>query len=517
MVSLRTVRLPRRARAVVPFFLLTWLLGVLWALATPVMGVPDEPAHVIRAASVVRGQVLDRSTIEQGGKTVSSARVPETLAWPAVPCYAHHDDRTPACQAAPRGRGDVLVEVESKAQAYNPLYYGAVGVPTLVAPGESTVYVMRIVTAGLVAALVALAAVALVEAPMPRWALVGLAAALTPMTLFLAGSVNPNAVEIAAALALWATLLSWFSRPDPALDRSRAIRAGVAATALVMSRALSPVFLILIVGGSLLLLESGARERVWRAGRVVAGVVAALTVVAVAWTVGVGTVSTASGVEFPEYENLHNYLRLMVFSLDDHEREMIGVFGWLDTPAGAHVYSLWIAVLGFLVLAALAVGGRRVRLLLLGLIALSVVFPIVVQYPAAPQLGLIWQGRYLLPAMVGLPLAAGWVLASSDRWNALMASGPAFWIPVATLGVLQAEAYWSGLHRNVIGAAGDWFGFTPLWQPPLGWIPLTLAYMVVVGVWTAALARLRVSEGVSTAMRADSGRVSAVPEAHRVP
>lgn len=35
-----------------------WLLASVWALANPLMASPDEPAHVVRAASLVRGQVL---------------------------------------------------------------------------------------------------------------------------------------------------------------------------------------------------------------------------------------------------------------------------------------------------------------------------------------------------------------------------------------------------------------------------------------------------------------------------
>ena len=78
--------------------------------------------------------------------------------------------------------------------------------------------------------------------------------------------------------------------------------------------------------------------------------------------------------------------------------------------------------------------------------------------------------------MVGLPLAAGWVLASSERWNKLMAAGWAFWMPVGTLAALQVGAFWWALHRNVVGAGGEWIRFEPLWQPPLGWIPLIVAY-----------------------------------------
>ena len=470
------------------FFCLTFALGALWAIATPVMGVPDEPAHVIRAASVVRGQLVGTSTVEQAGKRVDRARIPETLAWPEVPCFAHNGG-TPACDVAPQGRGDVLVEVESRFARYDPVYYAIVGLPTLVAPGRSTIYLMRLVTALLVAGLLGLAAIALLEAATPRWALVGLAAAVTPMELFLAGSVNPSALEIAAGLALWATLLSWFSCPDPQRDRSRAIRAAVAATALVLSRALAPLFLALIVGGAMLLLPRGALRQVARRERIVALTVGGVALAAVAWTLVVGTLDE-SGVEHPEFQNVRRYLYSVILSLDDFERQMIGNFGWLDTPAQSHVYSIWFMILGFLVVAALAVGGTRERFLLLGLLALSAVVPIVVQWPVAPELGLIWQGRYLLPLMVGLPVAAGWVLSASERWNTLMDGAWPFWIPVGTLAVLQVAAYWWALHRNVIGLSEDWIGFDPLWQPPLGWIPLTLAYAVAVAAWTAILARL---------------------------
>ena len=52
------VLVPRRP------FLLSWLfftaLGCLWALATPLMAVPDEPAHTVYAAAAVRGEVWSR-------------------------------------------------------------------------------------------------------------------------------------------------------------------------------------------------------------------------------------------------------------------------------------------------------------------------------------------------------------------------------------------------------------------------------------------------------------------------
>ncbi|HEX4775671.1 MAG TPA: DUF2142 domain-containing protein, partial [Acidimicrobiia bacterium] len=278
----------RDARRVVGgLFLVTWLLGASWALATPVTGAPDEPAHIARAASVVRGQIVPSATVvDSEGVLRDSARVPETLAFPSPPCFAHTGSLS--CLEPVTGRGDVLVEVPSAAGRYDPAYYAFVGVPTLVRPGEATVYVMRLLTAGLVACLLTLGVVACCELQEPRWAIAGLALAVTPMTLFLAGSVNPSAVETAAAVALWATLLAWFRSPEPSLERSRAIRAVACATALVVTRPIAPLFLAIAVAGSLLVAPR-VRDVVSRRSLVrPAVVVACVTGLALSWTVGVG-------------------------------------------------------------------------------------------------------------------------------------------------------------------------------------------------------------------------------------
>jgi hypothetical protein len=475
------------------------------------MGSPDEPAHVVRAASVVRGEWIGSSTIEENGRRHDLARVPETLVWPEVPCFAQRDATTPACDVAPKGRGDVLVEVQSEAARYNPAYYVAAGLPTLVAPGRSSIYVMRLVTAALVAALLTLAAIAFREGAANLWGFVGLAFATTPMLLFLAGSVNPNAVEIAAGAALWATLLAWFGRPDPALHRGRAVRATLAAATLAASRPLSPLFLVLIVACALLVVPRGELRRVVRASRSAAFAVAAFTLACVGWTLSVGTLDT-SEVAYPEFENVRRYVYTMILSLDDFNRQMIGVLGWLDTPLLSHAYDFWFGLFGFLVVAALAVGELRHRVLLLVLLALTVVVPIAVQWPAAPELGIVWQGRYLLPLAVGVPLVAGWVLSASPGWNDAMRSRWAAGIPLVCLAVFQLAAFWWALHRNVIGIDEAWIGFEPLWQPPLGWIALTAAYGVAVATWTVTLARL-VEPRVESIVRETERRLRSVDAA----
>jgi hypothetical protein len=474
------------------FFLLTALLGALWALATPIWGVPDEPAHVVRAASVVRGEIVGSPEVEWQDKRVDVARVPEPLARVDPPCFAFTS--SPSCDRGPYGRGDVLKAVENPFATYNPVYYALVGIPTVIDPHRNTVYAMRMLTAAMVAALLTLAFVAVLDLGAPGWALVGLGVATTPMTLFLAGSVNPSAIEVSSGLALWATLLVWFASPDARRERRRAMSAVVAGIVLVSTRALAPFFLLLIVPGALLASGRRLREIAGRPAAAAAAAVAVATVAALGWTAAAGTLST-TGVHAPQYENVRRFGYDVALSLDDYERQMIGVFGWLDTPAQAHVYVVWFMLLGLLVLAGMAIGSTRQRATVLLLVSASAIVPFVVQWPVAPELGLIWQGRYLLPLMVGLPLVAGVALALHGGWNDVMGGRWALWTPLTVIGVLQAASFWWALHRNVIGLSKPWIGFTPTWQPPLGWIPLTLAYAVAVTAWVAVLGRAARPEG----------------------
>jgi hypothetical protein len=478
----------RAGRHTLSFTLATAALGSLWALATPVMGVPDEPAHVRRAAALVRGQLIGETATTPEGDRLDTVRVPETLGRLDEPCFAHSG--LPGCDQPISGRGDVLVEVESRASRYNPVYYGLVGLPTLVEPGRSTVYVMRLVSAIFVALLLTLGARSLAELPRPKWALAGLAVAVTPMTLFLAGSVNPNAVEIAAGVGLWATLLVWVRAPDPRLDTARAWRAAICAVSLVLPRALGPLLLALVLLGAVIAAPPGtlgtlARRR---AARAAALVVALASAAALAWTLVVGTLDTQT-VAFPQYENARRFLYDVIVSLPEWERQMIGVFGWLDTPAQEHVYVAWFALLGAFTLGAVAVGPGRIRLLLGLLLAASAVVPAVVQLPAATELGLPWQGRYLLALMAGLPLVAGITVASSHRWDDIY-GGWSLGAVLVVVGLAQVASFWWALHRNVIGLGEAWIGFTPLWQPPLGWIALTALYALVTTVWLWTLALL---------------------------
>src|SRR5690242_13260238 len=130
--------------------LVVWaLLSALcacWALATPIAGSPDEPAHLIRAASVVRGEWV--GTPSPAGHVVT---VPHYIAQTArMTCVAFHYERTADCvthgpdAAPPLTDPAALTTAPTTAGLYNPLYYVIVGWPALLVHDAAGTYATRV-------------------------------------------------------------------------------------------------------------------------------------------------------------------------------------------------------------------------------------------------------------------------------------------------------------------------------------------------------------------------------------
>ena len=93
------------------------------AVETRIGGAPDEPAHLIKAASVARGLFLGKTTAN--GQLV---HVPAYVAYtPAQTCYARNEQVTAACSAPLKGDPGTIVDSVTTAGLYNPLYYMLVG------------------------------------------------------------------------------------------------------------------------------------------------------------------------------------------------------------------------------------------------------------------------------------------------------------------------------------------------------------------------------------------------------
>ncbi len=477
-------------------FLLVAGLGLAWLAATPVFASPDEPAQVIRAVALAHGQLLgaefgpgnvppDPVPIDkQPWRSGLAVSVPAVYQhWGNVNCVVFNlfPPATADCLrfSGPRGDARALTYVAR----YQPAYPVILGLVTRPVPaGRGQVYAMRVLTVLLGAALLASALVTALSA-LPRLALLGVAAALTPMTLFLLASVNAQALEIAAGVAVWVHGLALALAPPGRVDRRVLDRLGIAAVVLVLVRPGSVLWLALaaaVVG----LLSGWRRVReLWRErrARVWTAVVVAAVGLDVAWFAYADTLNARrTFLAFPVAGGTATILGKSFGKEYSWLRQMVGVFGWLDTPAPVATFVLWLLVLGVLLLAARRAGRRF--LVPLGAIALAgVLVPVAYQVSLAHSIGLFWQGRYLLPFAVGLPILAS--VAAAPRWRA-EGSGRGLVVGmVAALAVAHFLAFWEGLRRYAVGIHGPVFFFASArWEPPVPAALLLGTFAVLLGV-----------------------------------
>lgn len=481
---------PSEARRWLVAWVLFCAVGGLWALASPMFSVPDEPSHAVYAAAAVRGEIWAHAH-----GTITDVTVPADFARAgAMTCFARHPETPAGCAGAFGGHAG-MTHATTTAGRYPPAYYLFAGLPTLVTTGAKAFYLMRLLTVALVAALLASATCSALRTRRPVLALTGLGFAVTPMVLFFAGAVNPQGPEIAAAVAVWVSgfvLLSDLRRdPSTPLTLANPLlrRTLVAMAALSLCRTVSLLWLALVVVALLAALITRTSARRLLTSRAVWAAVPVLALTCGSTLFWIVARHAAISEDITAYANspLHGALIQSVGKLNDELFEMIGVFGWLDAAAPGIVYVAFLLGLGALGLVALVVSGRRTGIVL-GLVALGVmVVPVVMELLTYRTDAFPWQGRYTLPLAVGVPLILGLSAATSPREPSL----PRLRL-VAAFGavfvVVQFGAFLGTLNRYVKGEFG-FFLLTPSgWAPPLptsvllGGMLVALLAMVVLAV-----------------------------------
>lgn len=469
-------------------------LGLLWALATPLMDSPDEPTHALRAASVWEGtlhgtdQVIHRppsatGSVETG--TLTQVRGPKAYVdLQTIPdCYKIKDS-VPATCAPPVSTDRTIVPAATYVGTYQPTYYVLVGWPTRLLGPYRALYAMRAISALLGGVLLGLGVASAHRAARSPFAVVGAALAATPQALFLIGTINPSGLEIAAAFATWLGLIELVGRPG---RPSRALVAQVAATAslFALTRPLSPVFLMILVGvvGLATLDRSRWRELAGNRGvRFGAGVVVLATAASGIWVLSMHAYDAFTGISIPGL-TAGGAAREHLHMLGFRTQQMIGYFGNVDAPLPDTVVWLWVGATGLLVAASLLVGRWRQRLAVGGLVAAVMVIPLASEMTKAATYGFIWQGRYSLPLAVGVPILAGWVVA--DRWNAARVTSRRTIAGVVAVAVATAQvvAHVAFMTRVVIGIPNPWWRYLTNagWRPPLPvWVLLVWAIVSAV-------------------------------------
>jgi hypothetical protein len=485
-----------------------------WALTVPPFAMGDEASSVVRAQAAGRLHLLPEHEAEVTGgagprtvQRVGSFRVAETYRsdWK---CFMGRQDRLPSC-AGPLGVGPSAV-VSTYYGGFPPLYYALVGSASVLVRGPDGFYAMRLASAALVAALLALAFDTAVRGRSPRVLALGVLVAATPTVFALGGDVSSAALEVAAAIALWTTLLALVERraDDPRLPGLVA-RATVAAVLLVLARPVSPVWAAVV---AVIVAVVAGWTTTWallrrRSVQIGCAVVAIAGAAAAAWILL--RTPQADVTRWADHAPRPGRLATAQSVAERTGYFLSGMAGWDGWPGeptvppatiatGATAVVIVAAGAGLLVLiAAAARRSGRQGLIVLGALVVGVLSaPIVLTAVTANTYFPNYSPRYTLPLAVGVPLVAAFLLDQSDQLRLatrLLTAGVIVAFVVAQLGL-----YWIVAHRFTVGAGGPILYFLDTeWAP-------RLAAWVLLGVVVLALGWLAWAVGRQAATLSSS-------------
>lgn len=491
-------------------------LSTAWAMDSPVGAGPDEVSHIVQAYGVATGQTLPANETLKVDSTVggyfegtvlTQIRVPASLQEYQDPkCYMLKQASTPSCGFVEAHPSDTeFVTISSYMTRYPPLYYAAAGTVirgalAVGASGHEAMVAARIASGVACLALVALGAALLrrrFSGPGPALMVL---ASLTPVSLSLFSSVNPNGLEIAAAVltASFVCVLREDYRHSPRADPWLLAGFVVSLTILTWTRPLSLVWAGLLLG--VLILPGGMLHGLRRRTPELAAFVVTVTCLAAAagWllysvatrTIGVQTTGT-------QWSDFPVSVRILMTSLKfgDLIQQTIGLMG-SDTTLPLILVLTWCALTAT-VLCLFALGSRRASTSLRHVTAFVVASIVVVAgYSVLTAFG--WQGRYWLPAVAAalvlcVPSLQGRHLDPRSSKRLALGATALF------LGI-QASGFLWHLWRYVYGVKPTFprFDAIPLSLPATGWLPplgqpltfsllflgtLTLAVLLLRGSW----------------------------------
>lgn len=470
------------------------LLLAAWVGGNPPGASPDEPASVVKALGAAQGEWTGRAA---PGTTLPPGHTPlqtqffrdysQTFAVPAgvrgVPqpaCYAMHPQQSAACETTDRPTAGRLPA--GFIGPYAPFVYVPMGLPALPLHSSAAITVaIRAATAAMCLALLSGA----VLVGRSRLHLAGVVLATTPMVVFLSSSVSTSGLEVLSATCLLSSVLAL--RRGPAAGPGTWAWLGASGVVLAVARPLGPVEVVLAAVLALVLVgPRGAARRV-RSG----GAAATTACVAVAVATGVAVLWSALVLP-PASAPLSDAARFAGDALDSVPArlpQLVGVFGWLDTPLPLPALVVVAVLAGAVVAAGIALGRAADRVaLVLGLVAVPVLL-FALQADTQLPFGFGVQGRYALPVAVALPLLAAHVL--QERGGSVSRSAAAL-APVVTvlMAAVQLVAWWYNARRYAYGTDGPlwWLGTPVEWAPAGGWRPW--AALAVAGALLLAVSGL---------------------------
>jgi hypothetical protein len=500
--------------ALVAFF----CIGAGWALALPVNGTYDEREHIIRAYGVASGQVY---------ATKGTQDVPASLLPGNVECQWM--SRLPAsCQTRAPASHQRVTELTGAA-GYSPLYYLPVGLPMLISPDYGGIIAGRLVSA-LLSALLLAAAVGVAVRLGNRLLIAALVLVATPMVMNLAGSINPNGLEIAAGTLLWTCLLALL-RPstsdaaesaDPAVPSRlgesvthRLVVLGTVAAVLLMTiRHMGPVLLgVALVAAAVLARPGRVRALLGRRDvRWAGGILVASGLLALVWilTSGVTDITAVPSRTHP-YGPFDTLRLILISRVPFYLQQVIGQFSYGETTMPSWLIVGWYLPIAGLALPALLIAGRRYRVAMLGLLTACLAILVVLEFAFIHTAGWVAHSRYVMPAGVGLVLGAAFV----RRWRIALGPAPAerlVKLAVLVAVPLQLWALGAVMTRFQIGMSALMDPFKGSWLPAGG--PLPALTTEIVGLITLGILAWSVTKRPDRDPSVSIGDSTGVPSTH---
>ena len=460
------------------FGVAVFALMAVWSLMTPLFSGPDEPSNFVRSAAVVRGEWVGDNVLPAPLKSYWTTTVnidPQFGAANNIPwCFAPFSDR-PGCGSRLEDTQVTDIPAWTNMGRYPITSFFISGIGTVFGAQDLSVRAARLMMSLACALLIALSLTAMKRRATSS---IGLLLAMLPGPVFLASTMNPSALEIFAAIALWAIMPSIVTS-DP--TRFNAFMFGLAGALLILTRAIGPVLYVLVIALSYVATKQRRPLMViaqqFRNALAIHGV----AVLFAGWwylkiysfqtnnvlSEGIPSISLRSQID--------GAVRHIPILLD----QAVGNFGWLDAPMPR--VALYVIVALYCVVLARGIvvssAGARIAMIALCLVTILVVIVLDVNYYSMLR-SFGAQGRHIVPLLVGLPIIAASSFAWQRNWE------------IAAGGIWGLVMVWSGLgalRRYTVGINGDnaMDMFTDrAWNPVLGFWPtvsmLILATLAVV-------------------------------------
>lgn len=456
----------------------------LWSLSSPVMSAPDEPMHTIWARALVTGNWSETVVDSPVGRVAEVSVTRNLKQYKGIPsCYAFQPTVDASCAAQLNDDESASLDTTSFS-TYPPTYYALVGAPLVVRTDEVGVRASRMLS-GVIAGLLLAWAFEIYTRDRGTIGVAGFSVTLTPMIIYLGGVVNPSGLEIASAIVFWCAVLTIV---EGLASNDTYVATAVGGSVFALSRPMSP-FLIAFIAVTIVAVyapRSSARRffhmrRFW----FVSGAVGLASVMSLIWTVVHDTSGSLLGYGRDDL-SVWDALQQAVRRTGEMVVQMIGKFGWLDSPMPIIVTMIWVALILLLLVGAIYTASMaRQRVALIVTVMTVLILNIAIDVWSYRSVGLIGQGRYVLPLAVGIPLMAASVMSTVDERR----SHRYFTGVVVSLTVGGSFVAWWQMLRRFVHGLGNGSSVYPWgtdgWRPPLEGRVLIGIAIVLGALWWA--------------------------------